>query len=160
MAVDGVNEILRSMAEVEQGEDNPHKFEGYSILPTFFDRTTKETATQLRDLVDAFGKKVWPPIPQDTKAREAAAFGKTLWEYCLFTVNQGINSTEKGGGYLDLLDRFRGDSMTELKRQYYRPRRPGYHDQTRRKGRVEVGPGEEVEGKEEGGKPASWSGES
>jgi len=110
MAVDGVNEILRSMAEVEQSEDNEHKFDGYSILPTFFDRTTKETATQLRDLVNAFGKLVWPPIPTDTKAREAAAYGKTLWEYSPESpsiVGYQFNG-KRAGGYLDLLDRIEG----------------------------------------------------
>jgi chromosome partitioning protein len=78
MAVDGVNEVLRSMGEVaERG----HKL-GYSILPTFFDRTTRETVVQLRSLVETFNGHVWPPIPQDTKAREAPAYGKSLWEYC------------------------------------------------------------------------------
>ena len=78
MAVDGVNEVLRSMAEVvERG----HKL-GYSILPTFFDRTTRETIVQLQTLVDTFQEHVWPPIPQDTHAREAPAYGKSLWEYC------------------------------------------------------------------------------
>jgi chromosome partitioning protein len=77
MAVDGVNEVLRSMGEVaERG----HRL-GYSILPTFFDRTTRETVVQLRALVETFNGHVWPPIPQDTKAREAPAFGKSLWEY-------------------------------------------------------------------------------
>lgn len=78
MAVDGVNEVLRSMAElVERG----HRL-GYSILPTFFDRTTRETMVQLKTLVGTFREHVWPPIPQDTRAREAPAFGKSLWEYC------------------------------------------------------------------------------
>jgi chromosome partitioning protein len=78
MAVDGVNEILHSMGEIlRQG----HEIEGYNLLPTFFDRTTKETMVQLHELVDTFGDRVWPPIPQDTRAREAAAFGQTLWEY-------------------------------------------------------------------------------
>lgn len=78
MAVDGVNEVLRSMGEVvERG----HRL-GYSILPTFFDRTTRETIVQLRTLVDTFNEHVWPPIPQDTRAREAPAYGKSLWEYC------------------------------------------------------------------------------
>jgi len=78
MAVDGVNEVLRSMAEiVERG----HRL-GYSILPTFFDRTTRETLVQLQALVETFQEHVWPPIPQDTHAREAPAFGKSLWEYC------------------------------------------------------------------------------
>lgn len=107
MAVDGVNEILRSLAEIEQGEDNNHKFDGYSILPTFFDRTTKETSLQLRELVEAFGSIVWPPIPQDTKAREAAAFGKTLWEYSPESPSiMGYQYDGKRvGGYLDLLER-------------------------------------------------------
>jgi cellulose biosynthesis protein BcsQ len=55
---------------------------GYSILPTFFDRTTRETMVQLKALVQTFNGHVWPPIPQDTKAREAPAYGKSLWEYC------------------------------------------------------------------------------
>jgi len=78
MAVDGVNEALRSMGEVaERG----HRL-GYSILPTFFDRTTRETVVQLKALVETFSGHVWPPIPQDTHAREAPAYGKSLWEYC------------------------------------------------------------------------------
>lgn len=78
LAVDGVNEVLRSMGEVaERG----HKL-GYAILPTFFDRSTRETVVQLKSLIETFHEHVWPPIPQDTKAREAPAFGKTLWEYC------------------------------------------------------------------------------
>jgi chromosome partitioning protein len=78
MAVDGVNEVLRSMGELaERG----HRL-GYSILPTFFDRTTRETILQLDTLVQTFRDHVWPPIPQDTRAREAPAFGKSLWEYC------------------------------------------------------------------------------
>jgi len=71
MAVDGVNEVLRSMAEVV---DRGRRL-GYSILPTFFDRTTKETVVQLHALIETFQEHVWPPIPQDTKAREAPAFG-------------------------------------------------------------------------------------
>ena len=78
MAVDGLNEVLRSMGELaERG----HQL-GYGILPTFFDRTTRETLLQLNALVQTFHDHVWPPIPQDTKAREAPAYGKSLWEYC------------------------------------------------------------------------------
>jgi len=104
MAVDGVNEILSSMGEVaRQG----HEFGGYSILPTFFDRTTKETAFLLREIVNAFGKRVWPPIPQDTKAREASAYGKTLWEYTPSSPSV-LGYEGKGkriGGYADALER-------------------------------------------------------
>lgn len=78
MAVDGVKEILLTMGEIAQ---RGHKFSGYNILPTFFDRTTRETMTQFQEIVQAFGDRVLPPIPQDTKVREASAFGQTLWEY-------------------------------------------------------------------------------
>ncbi len=78
LAADGVNEVLRSTGEV-MAAGYPIGLLG--ILPTFFDRVTRETTSQLRGLVDLFGAKVWPPIPQDTRAREAPAFGQTLWEY-------------------------------------------------------------------------------
>jgi len=78
LAVDGVKEILLTMGEVAR---RGHSFQGFSILPTFFDRTTRETLVQFKEIVKAFGSRVWPPIPQDTRVREAAAFGKTLFEY-------------------------------------------------------------------------------
>jgi chromosome partitioning protein len=78
LAVDGVKEILLTMGEVGK---RGHEFQGYSILPTFFDRITRETLAQLKEIAQIFGKRVWPPVPQDTRVREAAAYGKTLWEY-------------------------------------------------------------------------------
>lgn len=78
LAVDGVKEVLLTMGEVtRQG----HQFKGYFILPTFFERITKETLTQFQEIVHTFGKNVWPPIPRDTRVREASAYGKTPWEY-------------------------------------------------------------------------------
>lgn len=104
MAVDGVNEVLRSMGEVaERG----HRL-GYAILPTFFDRSTRETIVQLKALVETFHEHVWPPIPQDTKAREAPAFGKTLWEYCPnSSVVIGFGNGHEGG-YSSTLRRVMG----------------------------------------------------
>ena len=78
LAVDGVKEILATMAEVSQ---SGHRYRGYSILPTFFDRTTRETLIQFEEVTRAFGENVWPPIPQDTRVRETSAYGQTLWEY-------------------------------------------------------------------------------
>ncbi len=104
MAIDGVNEILRSIAEVTQ---QVFSLRGYAILPTFFDRTTKETMTNLRDLVESFPKNIWPPISQDTKAREASAYGQTLWEYSPNTAAViGYQAkTRRLGGYTMALDR-------------------------------------------------------
>lgn len=78
LAVDGVQEVLLTLAEFSR---RGHRLEGYCILPTFFDRTTRETYLQFRDLVDAFGNRVWPPIPQDTRVRESPSYGLTIWEY-------------------------------------------------------------------------------
>ncbi len=104
LAVDGVREILLTMGEVSQ---RGHTFEDYAILPTFFDRTTRETLTQLQEIVKTFGKRVWPPIPQDTRARESSAYGKSLWEYAPeSTVLTGYADNGKHvGGYAQCLER-------------------------------------------------------
>lgn len=104
MAVDGVKEILLTMGEIGQ---KGHSFKGYSILPTFFDRTTRETMTQFQEIVQTFGERVLPPIPQDTRVREAPAFGQTLWEY---TPNSPAMSgyqhnKTKAGGYQQICER-------------------------------------------------------
>lgn len=104
MAVDGVKEILLSMGEITQ---RGYPFQGYEILPTFFDRTTRETLVQFQEVVRAFRNHVLPPIPQDTRAREAAAFGKTLWEYSPHSpamVGYASNGSQVGG-YIQVLKR-------------------------------------------------------
>ncbi len=104
LAVDGVREILVTMAEVTR---RGFPFEGYCILPTFFDRTTRETLVQLKEIVRAFGNRVWPPIPQDTRVREAAAYGQTLWEYAPDTPAVTGYNDGRGriGGYQQILER-------------------------------------------------------
>ncbi len=104
MAVDGVKEILRTMGEVSQ---RGHPFLGFSILPTFFDRTTRETLVQLKEVTRAFGSQVWPPVPQDTRAREAAAYGKTLYEYApdCAALRGYRDGRARLGGYLQVLTR-------------------------------------------------------
>ena len=104
MAVDGVNEILKSYAEVMQHGGH---IKGYTILPTFFERVTRETVLQLRELVNAFGSRVWPPIPADTKAREAVACGQTLWEYAPNTpaIMGAMDGNKYIGGYAQDLER-------------------------------------------------------
>ena len=57
MAIDGVNEILHSMAELAQ---EGYPLEGYNILPTFFERTTK--AWYLPDELPYFSSARWIPI--------------------------------------------------------------------------------------------------
>ena len=79
LAVDGVNEVLRSLTEIRRrGAAAPNLL---GVLPTFFDRQTNETLVQLKALAEAFGRYVLPPIPIDTRLREAPAHGRTIWEY-------------------------------------------------------------------------------
>jgi chromosome partitioning protein len=102
LAVDGVREILATMAEVSQ---NGHRYRGYSILPTFFDRTTRETFLQFEELTRVFAANVWPPIPQDTRVRETSAYGQTLWEYSPSSsaVEGFIDGRNRLGGYRQVL---------------------------------------------------------
>lgn len=58
-----------------------HEIEVIAILPTFFERVTNESTTNLENLIDEFGGLVVPAVPKTVKLREAPAYGKTLWEY-------------------------------------------------------------------------------
>jgi chromosome partitioning protein len=79
LAVVGVNDALLTLAALGQGGIDPPRFLG--VLPTFWDRTTNESDHQLAHLARTFGSRLWPPIPQDVKAREAPAHGQALWDY-------------------------------------------------------------------------------
>lgn len=77
------------------------------ILPTMWDRTTKESHAQLTAMAERFRALIWPPIPVDVKAREAPGHGLTLWEYApngraILGVREG---REKVGGYARCLAR-------------------------------------------------------
>jgi chromosome partitioning protein len=104
LAVDGVKEILLTMGEVGQ---RGHGFQGFSILPTFFDRTTRETLAQFKEIVTAFGGHVWPPIPQDTRVREAAAYGQTPWEFSPNSpaMTGYLDNRQRIGGFRQVLER-------------------------------------------------------
>jgi chromosome partitioning protein len=104
LSIDGVKEILLTMAELSQ---SGKCYRGYSILPTFFERTTKETLVQFRELVTAFGEHVWPPIPQDASVRAASAQGKTLWEasHSSPALTGFKNGRQFQGGFNQVLER-------------------------------------------------------
>lgn len=104
LSIDGVNEVLRKMGELNK---IGHVYQGYHLLPTFFERTTRETMAQFQKLIQIFGENVLPPVPQDTHVREAAAFGKTLWEYC--PTSAAVRGYRQGkayhGGYAQIIKR-------------------------------------------------------
>lgn len=109
LATFGVRDLLRTVKRVTQAGYPLGR--GFCVLPCFFDRQTKETAAQLKELVTAFkAANIWPPIPQDTKAREATAYGLTLWEYAPTT--PALLGYQKNGhrvgGYVAAVDRLLG----------------------------------------------------
>jgi chromosome partitioning protein len=107
LAMDGVNEILRTIAEVNR--HGGHISEWF-VVPTFFERVTNETQTQLEALAKAFPSRVWPPIPADTRLREASVYGQTAWEYAPKSpAIAGIQiGSSRVGGYGEVVQRIQG----------------------------------------------------
>lgn len=77
-SVEGVVETVRSMKTVQEMTNSRIDLAG--IIPTFYDRVTNESHSQLEALVKAFSSYVWPVIPQDTTCREGSRLGRTIWE--------------------------------------------------------------------------------
>lgn len=104
LAVKGVRDMLvtlKSLARITTCELG-------AIIPTFYDRTTRESYLQLKHLVEAFREYVWPPIPQDVVCRESSRFGQTLWEYSPGTralVGYEDRNGRLIGGYQQVVDR-------------------------------------------------------
>lgn len=105
LAVVGAGDALATTA----GLKNVGRFGGtfLGILPTMWERTTTESHEQLKILAEQYSRLVWPPIPRDTRAREAPAYGQTLWEYAPST--RAIVGAKMGdrqvGGYGRVLQR-------------------------------------------------------
>ena len=105
LAVVGAGDALATTA----GLKNIGRFGGefLGILPQMWERTTTESHEQLRILAEQYSRLVWPPIPRDTHAREAPAYGQTLWEYAPKT--RAIVGAKMGdrqvGGYQRVLER-------------------------------------------------------
>jgi len=83
------------------------------VLPTMWERTTRHTKQQFKILHEQFGSLVWPPIPDDTQAREATALGRTLYEHACISPAMSGRSTGNDqviGGYRRMIERL----MAEL----------------------------------------------
>jgi len=105
LAVKGVQELLLTLQSIHDSSRSACELAG--IIPTFYDRVTSESQGQLTNLAANFKELVWPPIPLDTKCREATRKGKTLWEYApdsraLIGIANGEHAL---GGYSVCLDR-------------------------------------------------------
>lgn len=116
-ALDGVGYVFRTLRTLGRypGVTAPAVI---GVLPTLFDRTTGETMENVRKLQEMLGpEKILPPIPRDTKVREASACGKTIWEYAARSqaavgfLQRGArlrNSWGNVGGYLHVCEIIEG----------------------------------------------------
>jgi len=78
LATAGLAEHVKSLGELQAM--------GYGckllmVVPTFYDRVTRESTQILTELADHFGMLVTAPIPRTVRLREAPAHGQTIWEY-------------------------------------------------------------------------------
>lgn len=115
LALDGVVEVMRTVTSLEALPTvEPPKLIG--VVPTLYDRTTRETDENLQSLAKLVGMEaVLYPIPMDTHVREASSRGMTIWEYAPdsaaavgYAVKAGDgrarNSRGNLGGYLHLAE--------------------------------------------------------
>jgi len=111
-ALDGINYELRTLRDLKRvpGVTAP---ELLGILPTRFERRTNETMTNLTRAAEALGNEILlPPIPEDTKMREACAAGQTIWTYDaqarsavgIDGMGEAVNSAGRSGGYLHVCE--------------------------------------------------------
>jgi chromosome partitioning protein len=77
LAVNGVRDVIQTLASLQRVSH----CQLAGVIPTFYERVTRESHEQLLHLARSFGQQVLPPVPVDTQCREATRYGQTLWEY-------------------------------------------------------------------------------
>jgi len=106
LAVQGAADTLATAASLQKLGALKAQFLG--VLPTMWERTTSHTKEQFEILRQQFGNLTWPPIPQDSKAREATQLGRTLYEHACIGPAMSGRSTGNGvliGGYRRTVER-------------------------------------------------------
>lgn len=106
LAMVGVVDLLATAASLARAGASGARFLG--VLPTMWERTTRESQAQLEEMTEEFREWVWPPIPVDVRCKEAAAHGRTLWEWAPGC--RALDGVEQGdmpriGGYRAVLRR-------------------------------------------------------
>lgn len=101
--------VLGLIATLQEVQDEGYDCNLLGVLPTFLDRVTTETRLQLEALLERYGELVLPPIPVDTKLREAPGFGQTIWEHApkakaAVGIPKEEGSEDMIGGYAHLVE--------------------------------------------------------
>jgi chromosome partitioning protein len=76
LSLEGVKEVLNTLKGLKRPQPPTMR-----ILPTFYDKTTRESRINLGRLRDAFGEAVVAPIHRAVKLRASPAVGQTIFEY-------------------------------------------------------------------------------
>jgi chromosome partitioning protein len=79
LSAEGVTKIFDTMTLLREQQQWTGTVLG--ILPTFHESVTSETRQTMDDLRQRYATWMLPPVRRATVLREAAAAGKTLWEY-------------------------------------------------------------------------------
>jgi chromosome partitioning protein len=75
----GVRQVVKTVKNVNALLHHPVQIHG--VLPTFYDARARICRDALEALQDHFGDRVFSPIRQATKIKEAPAQGKTIFEF-------------------------------------------------------------------------------
>lgn len=113
-SIAGAKSVLTTARSLPGYDTSGGQFMGF--VPNFWEQTTRETKTWLEFLHTTFPDLVWPPIPRDTKIREAVSHGRTVWEFCPqarcvtgVKVNRTIDGQKQTatiGGFERIMERF------------------------------------------------------
>lgn len=109
LALDGVGYVFNTLRQLA-AYPNVVPPQVIGILPVMFDRTTSETAGNVKRVQETWGTDLLlPPVPRDTKVREAASYGETIWEHApesaaaigfMLRGAKATNGVGRVGGYL------------------------------------------------------------
>ena len=105
LCIEGAAATLATAASLQKLGALQGQFLG--VLPTMWERTTSHTKKQFEILREQFDNLLWPPIPQDARAREATQLGQTLYEHATIGPAMSGRSTNNGliGGYRRMVER-------------------------------------------------------
>jgi cellulose biosynthesis protein BcsQ len=79
LSLDGIRRISATILDLRQSYKAETQLLG--VLPTMFRRQTCEHRHNLQAMAQAYGRLVYPPIPQATAVAESTAYREPLWTY-------------------------------------------------------------------------------
>jgi chromosome partitioning protein len=79
LSLDGIRRISGTILDLHQTYKATTRLLG--VLPTMFRQQTREHRHNLREMAEAYGRLVYPPIPESIVVSESTAYQEPLWIY-------------------------------------------------------------------------------